>query len=156
MVDLAGSGARAPESGSKRCLRRCAAWSRGGYASTPDRAPAPTLPMWRPPASWGASSSSAASAWSTEALTSGGEAIGVLPRALERRELAHRGLTELHLVDSMHERKLLMSELAGAFVALPGGLGTLDEVAEALTWTQLGLQAKPVGLLDVRGYWDEL
>jgi len=90
------------------------------------------------------------------ALAAGGEAIGVLPRALERRELAHRGLTELHLVDSMHERKLLMSELAGAFVALPGGLGTLDEVAEALTWTQLGLQAKPVGLLDVRGYWDEL
>jgi uncharacterized protein (TIGR00730 family) len=89
-------------------------------------------------------------------LAAGGEAIGVLPQALERRELAHRGLTELRLVDSMHERKLQMSELAGAFVALPGGLGTIEELAEALTWTQLGIHRKPVGLLDVRGYWDEL
>jgi uncharacterized protein (TIGR00730 family) len=90
------------------------------------------------------------------ALDGGGEAIGVIPEFLERAEVAHRGLTELHVVASMHERKALMAELAEGFIALPGGFGTLDELAEALTWTQLGLQAKPVVLLDVDGFWEPL
>jgi uncharacterized protein (TIGR00730 family) len=90
------------------------------------------------------------------ALEAGGEAIGVIPRALELRELAHRGLTTLHVVGSMHERKARMAELADAFVALPGGLGTLEELAEILTWAQLGLHAKPCGLLDVEGYYAPL
>ena len=85
-----------------------------------------------------------------------GEVIGVIPRELVDRELAHGGLTELHVVDSLHERKALMAELSDAFVALPGGFGTLDELAEQLTWSQLGLHAKPVGLLDVEGYWRPL
>jgi len=89
-------------------------------------------------------------------LAAGGEAIGVLPEALDRREVGHRALTELRVVGSMHERKALMAELADAFVALPGGVGTLEELAEAATWTQLGLHAKPVGLLDVDGYWEAL
>jgi uncharacterized protein (TIGR00730 family) len=86
-------------------------------------------------------------------LAAGGEAIGVLPRGLARKEFAHDGLTELHLVESMHERKALMASLADGFVALPGGLGTLEEVFEVLTWSQLGIHRKPVGLVDVRGYW---
>jgi uncharacterized protein (TIGR00730 family) len=86
----------------------------------------------------------------------GGEAIGVIPEFLERAEVAHAGLTQLHVVASMHERKALMAALADGFIALPGGFGTLDELAEALTWTQLGLQAKPVVLLDVGGFWDPL
>jgi len=90
------------------------------------------------------------------ALGAGGEAIGVIPQALVDRELAHSGLTALHVVASLHERKALMAELADAFVALPGGFGTLDELMEQLTWTQLGLHAKPVGLLDVEGYWQPL
>lgn len=90
------------------------------------------------------------------ALAAGGEAVGVIPEALLARELAHDGLTELHVVASMHERKALMSELADAFVALPGGLGTLEELAETLTWAQLGLHRKPSGLLDVAGYYDAL
>jgi hypothetical protein len=90
------------------------------------------------------------------ALAAGGEVIGVIPRELVERELAHDGLTELHVVDSLHERKALMAELADAFVALPGGFGTLDELAEQLTWSQLGLHGKPVGLLDVDGYWRPL
>jgi uncharacterized protein (TIGR00730 family) len=89
-------------------------------------------------------------------LEAGGEAIGVLPRGLARKEFAHDGLTELHLVGSMHERKALMSSLADGFVALPGGLGTLEEVFEVLTWSQLGIHRKPVGLVDVRGYWTGL
>jgi len=87
------------------------------------------------------------------ALAAGGEAIGVIPQALVDREIAHTGLTDLHVVGSMHERKLLMSELADGFVALPGGTGTLDELFEVYTWTQLGMQSKPLGLLDVRGYY---
>jgi uncharacterized protein (TIGR00730 family) len=87
------------------------------------------------------------------ALAAGGEVIGVIPRALQLRELAHAGLTHLHVVGSMHERKARMAELAHGFVALPGGLGTLEELAEILTWAQLGLHARPVGLLDVAGYW---
>lgn len=90
------------------------------------------------------------------ALAAGGEVIGVLPEKLFEREVAHAGLTVLHKVSSMHERKALMSELADAFVALPGGYGTIEEVVEAVTWTQLGIHAKPVGLLDVDGYFDHL
>ena len=86
-------------------------------------------------------------------LAGGGEVIGVLPRGLARKELAHDGLTELHVVDSMHERKALMASLSDGFVALPGGLGTLEEVLEVLTWAQLGIHRKPVGLVDVGGYW---
>lgn len=89
-------------------------------------------------------------------LEAGGEAIGVIPTGLRRREVAHDGLTELRTVSSMHERKAMMSELADAFVALPGGLGTLDELLEAATWSQLGIHAKPCGLLNVGGYWDSL
>jgi uncharacterized protein (TIGR00730 family) len=92
------------------------------------------------------------------ALAAGGEVVGVIPRALEARELDHRGLTELHVVPSMHERKKMMSDLADAFIALPGGMGTLEELAEILTWSQLGLhpRPKPLGLLDVEGFWAPL
>jgi uncharacterized protein (TIGR00730 family) len=90
------------------------------------------------------------------ALAAGGEAVGVIPRGLQLRELAHEGLTTLHVVGSMHERKARMAELADGFVALPGGMGTLEELAEILTWAQLGLHARPCGLLDVAGYYDPL
>lgn len=90
------------------------------------------------------------------AMIAGGEVIGVLPRALDEREIGHTGITELRVVGSMHERKALMAELADAFVALPGGLGTLEELVEAATWSQLGIHDKPVGLLDVARYWHEL
>ena len=86
----------------------------------------------------------------------GGEVIGVIPEFLERAEVAHTALTELHVLGSMHERKALMAALADGFIALPGGFGTMDELAEALTWTQLGLQCKPVVLLDVDGFWEPL
>ncbi len=89
-----------------------------------------------------------------QALASGGEVIGVLPRSLQDRELAHRGLTRLHIVETMHERKALMADLADGFIALPGGFGTLDEFCEVLTWAQLGIHAKPCGLLNVAGYFD--
>jgi uncharacterized protein (TIGR00730 family) len=90
------------------------------------------------------------------ARAAGGEAVGVIPQELVDRELAHAGLSELRVVGSLHERKALMAELSDAFVALPGGFGTLDELMEQLTWSQLGLHAKPVGLLDVAGYWRPL
>jgi len=90
------------------------------------------------------------------ALEAGGEAIGVIPQALVDREIAHQGLSELRIVSSMHERKALMAELAGGFVALPGGMGTLEELFEVYTWTQLGLHSKPLGLLDVRDYFAAL
>ena len=90
------------------------------------------------------------------ALAAGGEVIGVIPQSLVDRELAHGGLTRLHVVGSLHERKALMAELADGFVALPGGFGTLDELLEQLTWSQLSLHGKPVGLLDVEGYWRPL
>jgi uncharacterized protein (TIGR00730 family) len=90
------------------------------------------------------------------ALAAGGEVIGVIPRVLQIRELAHRSLTTLHVVGSMHERKALMAELSDGFVALPGGMGTLEELSEVLTWAQLGLHARPVGLLDVAGYYQPL
>jgi uncharacterized protein (TIGR00730 family) len=89
-------------------------------------------------------------------LERGGEAIGVIPRALMEKEVGHLGLTELRVVDSMHERKALMSDLSDAFVALPGGYGTLDEFCEVLTWAQLGLHQKPCGLLNVDGYFNDL
>ncbi len=90
------------------------------------------------------------------ALAAGGRVVGVIPRSLVDKEIAHGGLDELHVVASMHERKALMAELADAFVALPGGFGTLEEIVETLTWAQLGFHAKPCGLLNVRGYYDEL
>jgi len=89
-------------------------------------------------------------------LRHGGEAIGVIPEALVSRELAHQGLTELRIVGSMHERKATMASLVDGFVALPGGLGTLEETFEVLTWAQLGIHGKPVGVLNIAGYWDGL
>lgn len=90
------------------------------------------------------------------ALAGGGEVIGVIPAALVAREIAHSGLSELRVVASMHERKAAMADLSHAFVALPGGWGTLDEFFEVLTWAQLGLHQKPCGLLNVQGYFDRL
>jgi hypothetical protein len=90
------------------------------------------------------------------ALAAGGEVTGVIPRAMIAEERAHHRLTELIAVDSMHERKHRMAQLAEAFVALPGGIGTLEELAEVFTWLQLGLHLKPVGLLNVGGYYDLL
>jgi uncharacterized protein (TIGR00730 family) len=85
-----------------------------------------------------------------------GEVIGVIPDSLMRREVGHRGLTKLHIVQTMHERKSLMADLADAFIALPGGYGTLEEFAEIVTWSQLGIQQKPCGLLNVENYWSGL
>jgi uncharacterized protein (TIGR00730 family) len=90
------------------------------------------------------------------ALEAGGEVIGVIPQGLVDRELAHPGLTELRIVASLHERKAVMAELSDAFIALPGGLGTLEELAEVTSWAQLELHAKPIGLMDVGDYWDPL
>ena len=89
-------------------------------------------------------------------LEDGGEAIGVIPRFLEREEIVHRHLTELFLVDTMHQRKMKMAELAEGFIALPGGFGTLEEWFEMLTWAQIGHHQKPVALLNVSGYFDPL
>jgi uncharacterized protein (TIGR00730 family) len=86
-------------------------------------------------------------------LHGGGHVVGVIPRGLFRQEVAHRGVSELHEVASMHERKALMYDRSDGFIALPGGLGTLDELAEVATWSQLGLHAKPLVLLDVAGFW---
>jgi uncharacterized protein (TIGR00730 family) len=90
------------------------------------------------------------------ALAAGGEVIGVIPRALEVREVAHTGLTRLHVVGTMHERKGLMAELSDGFIALPGGFGTFEEFFEVITWGLLGIHRKPCGLLDVAGYYDPL
>jgi uncharacterized protein (TIGR00730 family) len=90
------------------------------------------------------------------ALTAGGEAIGVIPEGLLGLEQYHRDLTELHIVGSMHERKAKMAELADAFVALPGGIGTLEELLEVATWSKLGIHSKPCGVLNVCGYYDAL
>jgi hypothetical protein len=90
------------------------------------------------------------------ALAAGGTVIGVIPQDLAEKEVAHRGLSELITVDNMHERKLRMANLADAFVALPGGIGTLEELFEVYTWQQLGFHAKPIGLLDVAGYYRPL
>src|SRR6185295_5632911 len=90
------------------------------------------------------------------ALAAGGQVIGVMPQALIDREIAHRGLTELRIVGSMHERKALMAELADGFIALPGGMGTFEELCEVLTWAQLGIHKKPCGCLNTLGYYDPL
>lgn len=90
------------------------------------------------------------------ALEAGGRVVGVIPRALKDHEVAHTGLSELHLVGSMHERKARMADLADGFAALPGGAGTLEEIFEVWTWVQIGLHAKPCGLLNVAGYYDGL
>ena len=90
------------------------------------------------------------------ALAAGGEVIGVIPGGLFAAEIPHPGLTRMEIVGTMHERKALMAELADGFAALPGGLGTLDELFEILTWQQIGLHAKPVALVDVGGFWDPL
>lgn len=89
-------------------------------------------------------------------LEAGGKVVGVIPDFLDRREIAHKGLTELIVVDSMHTRKRTMAEYSDAFIALPGGIGTLEELAEILTWAQLGLHDKPVGILNVNGFFDPL
>jgi len=90
------------------------------------------------------------------ALAAGGEVIGVIPTSLQAHEIAHPGLTELHVVDGMHARKAKMTALSDAFLTLPGGYGTLDELFEALTWSQLGIHGNPVGLWNVQGYWTPL
>lgn len=90
------------------------------------------------------------------ALRLGGEVVGVIPEALVQKEVAHTGLTELHVTRSMHERKTLMAELADGFIALPGGIGTLEELFEVWTWAQLGFHHKPCGLLNVEGYYNGL
>jgi uncharacterized protein (TIGR00730 family) len=90
------------------------------------------------------------------ALAAGAEVIGVIPQALVDMEVAHDGLADLRVVASMHERKAVMADLADAFIALPGGIGTLDELAEVLTWAQLGLHSKPIGLLELGGYFGPL
>ena len=89
-------------------------------------------------------------------LAEGGEVIGVIPKVLVEKEIAHQGLTKLRVVDSMHQRKAMMADLADGFIALPGGLGTFEEFFEVWTWGQLGLHAKPCGLLDVCGYFSHL
>jgi uncharacterized protein (TIGR00730 family) len=88
------------------------------------------------------------------ALEAGADVIGVIPRQLEELELAHQGLTELRVVESMHERKALMADLSDAFIGMPGGFGTMEEFFEAATWAQLGIHSKPLGLLNVCGYFD--
>lgn len=90
------------------------------------------------------------------AMANGGKAIGVIPKALAVKEVAHEGLNELHVVESMHERKAMMAELSDGFIALPGGWGTLEEIFEILTWAQLGFHRKPCGLLNVEAYYDDL
>ncbi|MGA9642544.1 MAG: TIGR00730 family Rossman fold protein [Terriglobales bacterium] len=89
-------------------------------------------------------------------LQAGGEAVGVIPKNVMAREVGHNGLTKLHVVRSMHERKALMADLSDAFIALPGGFGTLEEFCEMVTWAQLGLHAKPCGILNVLGYYSPL
>ncbi len=91
-----------------------------------------------------------------EVMRLGGEATGVIPQALMDKEVGHHGLTRLHVVKDMHERKALMAELADGFIAMPGGIGTLEELFEVLTWAQLGLHDKPIGLLNVEGFYDGL
>ena len=91
-----------------------------------------------------------------QVLKLGGQAIGVIPKALAHKEVAHKNLTELHVTQSMHERKMLMAELSDGFIALPGGIGTLEELLEIWTWAQLGFHNKPCGLLNIEGYYDSL
>jgi uncharacterized protein (TIGR00730 family) len=91
-----------------------------------------------------------------EVLKLGGQVVGVIPKALSHKEIVHQHLTELHITQSMHERKMLMAELSDGFIALPGGIGTLEELFEIWTWAQLGFHQKPCGLLNVEGYYDSL
>ncbi len=91
-----------------------------------------------------------------EVLRLGGEVTGVIPRVLIEREVGHQGLTRLHVVETMHQRKALMAELADGFIAMPGGIGTLEELFEVLTWSQLGFHDKPIGLLNAHGFYDGL
>lgn len=90
------------------------------------------------------------------ALAAGGRVLGIIPHSLERKEVAHQGVSELHVVESMHDRKAMMAEFSDGFIALPGGYGTLEEYCEAVTWVQLGLQTKPTLLVNVAGYFDPL
>lgn len=90
------------------------------------------------------------------ALAEGGHVIGVIPETLQARELGHGGLTQLHIVETMHQRKAMMAEMSDAFIALPGGLGTYEEILEAATWSLLGIQDKPLGLLNIAGFYDPL
>jgi uncharacterized protein (TIGR00730 family) len=105
---------------------------------------------------YGGASVGLMSAVADGALRAGGEVIGVIPKRLTELEIAHSGLSELHVVETMHQRKALMAELSDAVMALPGGTGTLDELFELFTWSQLGLHRKPMGLLDIAGYWQPL
>ena len=89
-------------------------------------------------------------------MAGGGKVVGVIPEAMASKEVAHNGLTEMHVVSSMHERKSMMARLADAFVALPGGFGSFEELLEMITWAQLGIHQKPVGILNVSGYYDPL
>ncbi len=89
-------------------------------------------------------------------IAGGGKVVGVIPEAMSSKEVAHDGLTEMHVVSSMHERKSMMARLADAFVALPGGFGSFEELLEMITWAQLGIHRKPVGILNVSGYYDPL
>ena len=91
-----------------------------------------------------------------EVLRLGGEATGVIPKALVEREVGHAGLTRLFVVKDMHERKAMMADLSEGFIAMPGGMGTLEELFEMVTWAQLGIHAKPIGLLNANGFWDGL
>jgi hypothetical protein len=91
-----------------------------------------------------------------EVMRLGGQTTGVIPTALLNREVGHQGLTRLHVVDNMHERKAMMAELSDGFIAMPGGIGTLEELFEVLTWSQLGIHDKPIGVLNVGGYYDAL
>ena len=90
------------------------------------------------------------------ALQSGARVVGIIPKALVEKEWAHRGCTELHIVDTMHDRKRMMAERADAFLALPGGIGTFEELFEVWTWRQLGYHDKPIGILNIAGYYDRL
>lgn len=90
------------------------------------------------------------------ALDAGGEVVGVIPRALASKEIAHQGLTQMHCVTSMHERKALMADISDGFIALPGGFGTMEEILEIVTWAQLGIHLKPCAILNIAGYYDHL
>ena len=105
---------------------------------------------------YGGSSRGLMGALADEVLAAGGKVIGVIPKALEGREAAHRGLTELKVVSTMHEREQMMFDLADAFVAFPGGFGTMEEIIEMLTWKQLGIHGKPIVIANIGGYFDPL